>query len=160
MYRYMRLANRIDGASSEVYDAAMSTVEKQIRASIDSFVSELNALVRQAAIDAVRDALGADSESPQRDALRTAQAKAGGSSSRARGGGRRRRRVKRSPRVLARLESTLLSEISRNPGQRIESIGKRLGVPTRDLNLPIKKLMEAKKIKKRGEKRATEYLPN
>ena len=137
----------------------MSSVEKQIRASIDSFVSELNALVRQAAVDAVREALGADSESRQRDSARGGHATGGGSGPRNRAA-RRRRRVKRSPRVLQKLETTLLSEITRNPGQRIESIGKRLGVATRDLNLPIKKLIDAKKIRKRGEKRATEYLPN
>ena len=137
----------------------MSSVEKQIRASIDSFVSELNALVRQAAVDAVKEALGANSETPRRNAGRISKAAAVDSKARGRVA-RRRRRLKRSPRILAKLEHTLLSEISKNPGQRIESIGKKLGVPTKDLNLPIKKLIEAKKIKKRGEKRATEYLPN
>jgi hypothetical protein len=68
--------------------------------------------------------------------------------------------VKRSPKTLARLQSRLLDEISRKPGQRIEAISRSMGVSTKDLNLPIKKLLEAKRIQKRGEKRATEYFTN
>jgi DNA-binding NtrC family response regulator len=138
----------------------MRSVEKQIRASIDSFVSELNALVRQAAVEAVKEALGATSASARRAVGRSNGKAAKAPASPRPRTARRRRRSKRSPRTLAKLETTLLGEITRNPGQRIEAIGKKLGVATKDLNLPIKKLIEARKIKKRGEKRATEYLPN
>jgi hypothetical protein len=41
----------------------------------------------------------------------------------------------------------------------MEAIGKALGVPTRELNLPIKKLLAAKRVKTQGHKRATEYFP-
>jgi hypothetical protein len=41
----------------------------------------------------------------------------------------------------------------------MEVITKALGTPTRDLNLPIKKLLAAKKIRAEGHKRATEYFP-
>jgi hypothetical protein len=32
-------------------------------------------------------------------------------------------------------------------------------VPTRELNLPVKKLLAAKRIRTEGHKRATEYFP-
>jgi hypothetical protein len=41
----------------------------------------------------------------------------------------------------------------------MEAIGKALGKPTRELNLPIKKLLSAKRIRSEGHKRATEYFP-
>jgi hypothetical protein len=41
----------------------------------------------------------------------------------------------------------------------MEAIGKALGAPTKDLNLPIKKLLASKKIRSEGHKRATEYFP-
>jgi DNA-binding NtrC family response regulator len=148
----------IDLTRPEIYQIAMSGLEKQIRKSIDAFVEELNALVRQAAVDAVKDALGADAAPARRSAGRTSIPGSPVASPPRRP--RRGRRVKRSPRALARLQATLLDEIARNPGQRIEGIGRKLGVPTKDLNLPIKKLLTDNKIKKRGEKRATEYYVN
>lgn len=134
----------------------MASIEKQIRASIESFVAELNALVRQAAVEAVQGALGGNSDSNPRNTRRNARAPVQGSAPRRRA--RRGRRVKRSPKTLARLQSRLLDEISRTPGQRIEAISRSMGVSTKDLNLPIKKLLESNRIKKRGEKRATEYF--
>ena len=136
----------------------MASIEKQIRASIESFVAELNALVRQAAMEAVQGALGGNSDSNPRKTARNPKTSDQAPTPRRRG--RRGRRVKRSPKTLARLQSRLLDEISRRPGQRIEAISRSMGVSTKDLNLPIKKLLEAKRIEKRGEKRATEYFTN
>jgi hypothetical protein len=136
----------------------MASIEKQIRASIESFVAELNALVRQAAVEAVQGALGGSPDSNPRNAKRGLKTPEQAPTPRRRT--RRGRRVKRSPKTLARLQSRLLDEISRRPGQRIEAISRSMGVSTKDLNLPIKKLLEAKRIEKRGEKRATEYFTN
>jgi hypothetical protein len=134
----------------------MAGIEKQIRASIESFVAELDALVRQAAVEAVQGALGGNSDSNPRKTNRSPKASDQAPTPRRRS--RRGRRVKRSPKALAKLQSRLLDEISRKPGQRIEAISRSMGVSTKDLNLPIKKLLESKRIQKRGEKRATEYF--
>ena len=136
----------------------MASIEKQIRASIESFVAELNALVRQAAVEAVQGALGGNSDSNPRNTKRNPKVLDPASTPRRRS--RRGRRVKRSPKTLARLQSRLLQEIVRNPGQRIEAISRSMGVSTKDLNLPIRKLLESERIQKRGEKRATEYFAN
>lgn len=64
---------------------------------------------------------------------------------------------KRSPKDLAALVEKLYLYIKAHPGQRIEPIGKALGVVTKELTLPIKKLLVEKKISAIGQKRATEY---
>jgi hypothetical protein len=65
---------------------------------------------------------------------------------------------KRPPGELAKLTERLGDYIKAHPGLRMEVIGKALGAPTKDLNLPVKKLLAAKKIRTEGEKRATEYF--
>ena len=65
---------------------------------------------------------------------------------------------KRPPAELAKLTEKLGEYIKAHPGLRIEPIGKALGTPTKELSLPIKKLLAAKKIRSEGQKRATEYF--
>ena len=65
---------------------------------------------------------------------------------------------KRPPAELAKLTEKLGEYIKGHPGLRIEPIGKALGAPTKELNLPIKKLLALKRIRSEGHKRATEYF--
>jgi hypothetical protein len=67
--------------------------------------------------------------------------------------------TRRDPKVLAKLTVDLALYISRNSGQRIEQIAKGMGVSTKDLKLPAKKLIADKAVKTRGARRATVYLP-
>ncbi len=67
--------------------------------------------------------------------------------------------AKRPPAELVKLTEKLGEYIKANPGLGMEVIGKALGSPTKDLNLPVKKLLAAKKIRVEGQKRATEYFP-
>jgi len=60
---------------------------------------------------------------------------------------------------LTQLVGRLLSEIKAKPGLRMEQIAKTLGSTTKDLALPAKKLIAEKKIKTKGERRATKYFP-
>lgn len=64
---------------------------------------------------------------------------------------------KRSPAELVVLTNILLKYIAKHPGQRIEHIAVGLGRPTKELNLPIKKLISEKLIATKGQKRATTY---
>jgi hypothetical protein len=66
--------------------------------------------------------------------------------------------AKRPPAELAKLTEKLGEFIQAHPGLRIEAISKALGAPTKELNLPVKKLIAAKKIRSQGHKRATEYF--
>ncbi len=67
--------------------------------------------------------------------------------------------AKRPPAELAKLTEKLGEYIKGHPGLRIEPIGKALSIPTKELTLPVKKLLAAKKIRSEGQKRATEYFP-
>jgi hypothetical protein len=66
---------------------------------------------------------------------------------------------KRPPGELVKLTDKLGDYIKAHPGRRMEAIGAALGVPTRELNLPVKKLLATKRIRTEGHKRATEYFP-
>ncbi|HTQ05727.1 MAG TPA: hypothetical protein VMI54_17815 [Polyangiaceae bacterium] len=72
---------------------------------------------------------------------------------------RRSKGAKRSPGELETLTKSLLAAIKKAPGQRIEQIGKSLGAATKDLALPVKKLIAEKKISTKGQRRATAYFP-
>jgi hypothetical protein len=128
-----------------------SPVESDIRSRVEAFVDEITALIRTSALEVVSEALG---EGGSRPAARgRARAVAAVVSS-----GRRAKGAKRDPRLLQALTDKLGDYIKKNPGLRIEQIGKALGTPTKDLALPVKKLIAGKKISTKGQKRATTYF--
>jgi predicted transcriptional regulator len=51
------------------------------------------------------------------------------------------------------------SFVKAHPGLRIELINKELGTATKELALPIRKLLADRVITSKGEKRATMYFP-
>ena len=48
--------------------------------------------------------------------------------------------------------------MTKHPGLRIEQINKQLGTTTKDLALPIRKLIAEGALKTKGEKRSTAYF--
>jgi predicted transcriptional regulator len=48
--------------------------------------------------------------------------------------------------------------VGSNPGLRIEQINRALGTRTAELRLPLRKLIAAKQIKTKGQRRATRYF--
>jgi len=128
-----------------------SSVESDIRSRVEAFVEEITTMIRTSALEVVSEALG---EGGTRPAARgRARAAAPVVSS-----GRRTKGAKRDPRMLQALTDKLGDYIKKNPGLRIEQIGKALGTPTKDLALPVKKLIAGKKIATKGQKRATTYF--
>src|SRR5262245_59819807 len=103
---------------------------QQIRDAIESFVEELSALVRTAALQSVTEVFGSGGSGGRRG-----RGAAGRISS------RRAKGEMRSPQALAQLVGKLLSEVKTTPGQRMEQIAKSLGSTTKDLALPAKKLI-------------------
>jgi predicted transcriptional regulator len=59
---------------------------------------------------------------------------------------------------LDKLQDKFFSFVKDNPGLRIEQINKQLGTSTKDLALPIRKLIAEGEIKAKGEKRSTTYF--
>ncbi|MEI9936334.1 MAG: DNA-binding protein [Pseudomonadota bacterium] len=133
---------------------AKNTVNDRIRSRVEAFAEELSALIRDSAMETVRDALGG-SAAPRR-------AGRGGRSAAAvapvRGGGRREKGQKRDPGEIERLTGRLLDYVKGNAGQRIEQIAAGMGTVTKELNLPVKKLIAQKSLKTKGQKRATQYF--
>jgi hypothetical protein len=64
---------------------------------------------------------------------------------------------KRTPEEIEKVATKLLAYIASNPGQRSEQIADGTGLPTKDLSLPIRRLLEAKKLKATGKARGTTY---
>ncbi len=65
---------------------------------------------------------------------------------------------KRDPAELERIGARLLAYVRQHPGERIEQIAKAIGTTSTDLKLPMTKLLGAKSVKKKGERRSTKYF--
>jgi len=47
--------------------------------------------------------------------------------------------------------------VKKNPGLRIEQINAQLGTSTKDLVIPVRRLVASKLVRTKGEKRSTTY---
>lgn len=65
---------------------------------------------------------------------------------------------KRSPDELAAVGRMFLRIVTKHPGLRIEQINKRLGMRTKDLELPVRRLLTDRMIHTKGRQRATTYF--
>lgn len=151
----------------------MSNSENEIKSRVEAFVNDLSDLVRQAALEAVTEALKkGEATPPPRKVGRPAKAappveaqEEKKTSARTRGrpaapkGAKRRAGEKRSPQILAQVTEQVFNHIKANAGQGVEQIAKALGTTTKELTLPIRKLLADKKITSKGQKRATRYFP-
>jgi hypothetical protein len=131
---------------------AKNSVNDRIRSRVEAFAEELSALIRDSAMETVREALGG--AAPRRGA-RGGRAAASTAPVRS---GRREKGQKRDPGEIERLTGRLLDYIKGNAGQRIEQIAAGMGTVTKELNLPVKKLIAQKSLKTKGQKRATQYF--
>ena len=127
---------------------AMSDTQQQIRDRIEEFVNQLSQLVRQTALESVQDALG---QGAGRRRGRGAGRAAG-----ARGG--RRKGEKRSSDQIADTTKAVLGYVKKHPGEGVEAIAKGLSTATKELVLPIRKLVGDRQLKTKGQKRATKYF--
>ncbi len=126
----------------------------KIQAIIENFVSELSAALAEASHSAIASALGGGQPvmSSSSKARSSGPAKVAKVAKRAKG-------AKRTADELDQLTQSLLGHVKRHPGLRIEQIGEALGLTTKDLALPAKKLIAEKKLSTKGQKRATTYFP-
>jgi hypothetical protein len=122
----------------------MSDFQNEMNRVVSTFVAQITELARRAAIDTLESALG----------------KHVGSISFGRGGsGGRRKGAKRNSGELDKLADEFASFVAKHPGLRIEQINKQLGTTTKDLALPIRKMIADGELKTKGEKRSTQYFP-
>ena len=131
----------------------MSDFQNEMNRVVQGFVAQITELARRAAIDTLESAFGGRSSrgAPVAAALTANLGRVG----RPRGG----RGAKRSSADLQELSERFASFVSSSPGLRIEQINKQLGTTTKDLALPIRKLISESRIKAKGQKRSTTYFP-
>jgi hypothetical protein len=138
----------------------MSDFQTEMNRTVQGFVAQITELARRAAINTLESAFG--------------ERAAGGGGGGGGGGGaaaaildgaarvgrpRGGRGAKRTAADLEALSEQVASFISANPGLRIEQINKELGTTTKDLALPIRKLISEGAINAKGQKRSTTYFP-
>ncbi|NVB83990.1 MAG: hypothetical protein HOV81_36780 [Kofleriaceae bacterium] len=112
---------------------------------VAGFVAQITELARAAARDMIDEALGKGGK----------VSLAGFPGGRGRGRGRG---AKRTSDELDNLADSFHAFVAKHPGLRIEQINKQLGTSTKDLALPIRKLIAEGALKTKGEKRSTTYF--
>jgi hypothetical protein len=122
----------------------MANLHSDIQRLVDGFVAQVTELARRAAITTLESALGGGR---------------GGAGGGLRIGRGRGRGAKRTGEELDKLSDEFLAFVNKNPGLRIEQINKQLGTTTKDLALPIRKMISDGTLKVKGKKRSTAYFP-
>jgi hypothetical protein len=133
----------------------MSDFQNEMNRTVESFVAQISELARKAAIDTLESAFGgraARGGAPA--AVAAIAASSFGRVGRPRGG----RGAKRTAADLEALSERFAAFVKANPGLRIEQINKQLGTTTKDLALPIRKLISEGVISAKGQKRSTTYF--
>jgi hypothetical protein len=131
----------------------MSDFQNELNRTVQGFVAQISELARRAALDTLESAFGgkATSGGGSVTAAHSVPARAG----RPRGG----RGAKRTSEDLEALSAQVASFVKAHPGLRIEQINKELGTTTKELALPIRKLLADSVITSKGQKRSTTYFP-
>jgi DNA-binding NtrC family response regulator len=130
----------------------MSNTDTAIRETVEAFVEQLTALIRGAALESVQEVLNGGGAPATRRGPKPGRAAAKPVST------RRQKGAKRAPEELEALVKKLHAYVTKNPGQRIEQVGQALGIATKELSLPVKKLVAEKRLTTKGHKRATTYF--
>jgi len=134
----------------------MSDFQNDMNHAVQGFVAQITELARRAAIDTLESAFGGKAGRAGGAPAVAAMAPPGVARvGRPRGG----RGAKRTPADLEALSEKFAAFVKANPGLRIEQINKELGTTTKDLALPIRKLVADKVISAKGQKRSTTYFP-
>ncbi|MDB4958123.1 MAG: hypothetical protein JWO36_5692 [Myxococcales bacterium] len=125
----------------------MSDFQNEMNRVVQGFVAQITELAKRAAIDTLESALG-----------RGARGVSASFSVAARNGRGRGRGAKRTSEDLDKLAENFHAFVTKHPGMRIEQINKQLGTTTKDLALPIRKLISDGELKTKGTKRSTTYF--
>lgn len=151
-----------------------SDVRADIQRLVDAFVTDLEALVRRAALETVAQALGAASPPaaapaprvpagrlPEPARVRGRGAPPTSAPTRTRAAGRGEgggERVRRSADQIEATAERIVRHVEQNPGQRSEDIRAALGLPKNEWQLTAKRLVDTGRLATKGEKRATVYF--
>jgi len=129
----------------------MSDFQNEMNHAVQGFVAQITELARRAAINTLESAFGSRGGSRAGAVAVAGLAQIG----RPRGG----RGAKRTSADLEALSGKFAAFVKSHPGLRIEQINKELGTSTKDLALPIRKLVSEGVVKAKGQRRSTKYFP-
>lgn len=119
----------------------------------ESFAAQLETLVREAAFEHVTTALNNLGGAAPARAVRRKAGRPGRKPGRPTGGG------KRTAGDMDAMQDQLLAHVKANPGQRGEQIAAALRSDVGTIRLPMKKLIAARKVTTKGERRGMMYFP-
>lgn len=130
----------------------MSNNEAEIRACVDAFVAELSTIVRkntlESVLEAITEAAGGTAAPKKR------RGRPPGSKNKKPAAGKR---IRRSSADVGQTTTSALNYIKANDGCSVSEMGAALGLTTKDLRLPLQKLLADKAVRTTGQKRGTRY---
>lgn len=129
----------------------MSDFQTQMNAVVQGFVAQISELARQAALQTLESAFVGQNGRGRKAASVLAVPSSG--PGRPRGG----KGAKRTQADLDALAERVITFVKSKPGLRIEQINKELGTTTKDLALPIRKMVADGYLSAKGQKRSTTY---
>lgn len=131
--------------------AKNSSYDAELQSLVGNFTSSLTLLVRRAALEQVHSALSDALGGGTAVAQKRGPGRPAGSAKAQTGGGRR------TTEQMDALGEALLACISKTPGQRGEQIAAALKTDVKTMRPAMLKLIEAKKIKTKGQRRGMTY---
>lgn len=140
----------------------MTTSKDDIKQLVDSFVGDLEALIRRAALAAVSEALegtrpfGGRTAGNRKKAAPKAKAVIKKAPSKSSKGDRKR--IRRSDEQIDELAASIHEYVVAHPGAGAEQIKGALKISKAEWLLPIKRLVDTGRVTAKGEKRNTTYL--
>jgi len=129
----------------------MSTLQLEMHRVMQVFVEQIARIAQRAAIESLQAAFAPGTPHSK---VRIVALPSGLPRGRPRG----HHGEKRSADDIAAASSRFVAFVRQNPGLRIEQINKGLGTTTKDLALPVRKLIADGVIRPKGQKRATTYF--
>ena len=117
------------------------STQDQLQACVDNFVAELSVIVQQATVEQIQEAIGAGLAAPLKH--------------RAFGGPTKR--VRRSTENVEAVGGKVAAYVASNPGCAVGDIAGALGLTSKQVRLPIQKLLADGALRTTGQRRGTRY---
>jgi len=140
----------------------VADIDERIEQRIRAFADELRELIREAAHEAIDEALAKTSSStPSRSGAKPSATKNRSAARKRPAAKKRRPRPKGARRTAEQMErdlDALREHLRQHPGQTALEIGAALGMASREITRPIRKLIADGEVRKTGVKNHTRYF--